>query len=84
MTFQEKLDKAKKVKQILDDEVIRQTWLDLEQKYVDEWIKTSPDDIEKREMLYLSIQVLQHVQDHFQAILNDGDIVVNYNKKLKR
>jgi len=35
-------------------------------------------------MLYLSIQVLQHVQDHFQAILNDGDIVVNYNKKLKR
>ena len=84
MTFQEKLDKAKKVKQILDDEVIRQTWLDLEQKYVDEWIATSPDDIEKREMLYLSIQVLQHVQDHFQAILNDGDIVVNYNKKLKR
>ena len=84
MTFQEKLDKAKKVKQILDDEVIRQTWLDLEQKYVDEWIKTSPDDIEKREMLYLSIQVLQHVQDHFQAILNDGDIVVNYNKKQKR
>ena len=84
MTFQEKLDKAKKVKEILDDEVIRQTWLDLEQKYVDEWIKTSPDDIEKREMLYLSIQVLQHVQDHFQAILNDGDIVVNYNKKLKR
>lgn len=84
MTFQEKLDKAKKVKQIIDDEVIRQTWLDLEQKYVDEWIKTSPDDIEKREMLYLSIQVLQHVQDHFQAILNDGDIVVNYNKKLKR
>ena len=84
MTFQEKLDRSKKVKQILDDEVIRQTWLDLEQKYVDEWIKTSPDDIEKREMLYLSIQVLQHVQDHFQAILNDGDIVVNYNKKLKR
>ncbi len=84
MTFQEKLDKAKKVKQILDDEVIKETWLDLEQKYVDEWIKTSPDDIEKREMLYLSIQVLQHVQDHFQAILNDGDIVVNYNKKLKR
>jgi len=84
MTFQEKLDKAKKVKQILDDEVIKQTWLDLEQKYVDEWIKTTPDDIEKREMLYLSIQVLQHVQDHFQAILNDGDIVVNYNKKLKR
>ena len=84
MTFQEKLDKAKKVKEILDDEVIRQTWLDLEQKYVDEWMKTSPDDIEKREMLYLSIQVLQHVQDHFQAILNDGDIVVNYNKKLKR
>ena len=84
MTFQEKLDKAKKVKQILDDEVIKETWLDLEQKYVDEWIKTSPDDIEKREMLYLSIQVLQHVQDHFQAVLNDGDIVVNYNKKLKR
>ena len=84
MTFQEKLDKAKKVKQILDDEVIKETWLDLEQKYVDEWIATSPDDIEKREMLYLSIQVLQHVQDHFQAILNDGDIVVNYNKKLKR
>tara|TARA_R100000700_G_scaffold6072_1_gene9542 strand:- start:719 stop:973 length:255 start_codon:yes stop_codon:yes gene_type:complete len=84
MTFQEKLDRSKKVKGILDDEVIRQTWLDLEQKYVDEWIKTSPDDIEKREMLYLSIQVLQHVQDHFQAILNDGDIVVNYNKKLKR
>ena len=84
MTFQEKLDRSKKVKEILDDEVIRQTWLDLEQKYVDEWIKTSPDDIEKREMLYLSIQVLQHVQDHFQAILNDGDIVVNYNKKLKR
>ena len=84
MTFQEKLDRSKKVKEILDDEVIRQTWLDLEQKYVDEWIKTSPDDIEKREMLYLSIQVLQHVQDHFQEILNDGDIVVNYNKKLKR
>ena len=84
MTFQEKLDRSKKVKEILDDEVIRQTWLDLEQKYVDEWIKTSHDDIEKREMLYLSIQVLQHVQDHFQEILNDGDIVVNYNKKLKR
>ena len=84
MTFQEKLDRSKKVKGILDDEVIKQTWLDLEQKYVDEWIKTSPDDIEKREMLYLSIQVLQHVQDHFQAILNDSDIVVNYSKKLKR
>lgn len=84
MTFQEKLDRSKKVKGILDDEVIKQTWLDLEQKYVDEWMKTSPDDIEKREMLYLSIQVLQHVQDHFQAILNDGDIAINFNKKPKR
>ena len=63
-----------RAKELLESELMREVFRQIEEDYVAGWRNTSARDTDARERLWLAVQVLGVVKDHLVIVANDGKL----------
>ena len=66
--------KAGQAYELLNSDLLRETFAYLENEYLTAWRNTNIRDEKSRENLFLSVRVLDHVRAHLNKLINDGKI----------
>lgn len=66
--------RASQAQAILDNELIKEAFNELESAYIATWRASKIDDAVGREKLFLAINVVGKVRDHLQAIVMNGKL----------
>lgn len=64
--------RGRRAQELLDDDLLKSAFEDLEKAYVAAWRDTSVDNVTGREKLFLAINVIGKVRDHLVTIASDG------------
>jgi len=59
---------------LLDDEILKGAFAELEQSYLAAWRATTIDNVAGREKLFLAVNIVGKVRDHLQRVVNDGKL----------
>lgn len=68
------VEAASRAKSLLEDGLIVGAFESLEQAYIERWRVTHIDDEKGREKLFLAVNVVGKVRQHFQTIINSGTL----------
>jgi hypothetical protein len=86
MTDEDKLSqaaaKAVRAKNLIENELLVESFQGLEESYISAWRNTSIEDISAREKLFLAINVVGKVRDHLTAVLTNGKLAAAELKQL--
>lgn len=74
--------KAIRVRDLLDNELLREAFDALEETYTAAWRATTIDDVSAREKLFLAINIVGKVRDHLTAIVTNGKLAQAELKEL--
>jgi hypothetical protein len=66
--------KAAHAQELLDDELLNETFETLEQSYTSAWRATVIDDVAGREKLFLAINIVGKVRDHLTSVVANGKL----------
>ena len=66
----EQLERAKRAKEIFNDEIFQESINRLEEHYTKAWKSTKKTDSETREYAYMMVQCVQELQSYFWAIMD--------------
>jgi|SRR5579872_5778251 len=66
--------KAMRAQDLLDNELLSESFKGLEEGYIAAWRATAIDDIAAREKLFLAINVVGKVRDHLTTIVTNGKL----------
>lgn len=72
MTPQERINRAKAAKDLLDSEVLRDAFAALDSRYVQNWRNAT--DPAERERLHTAVNCLDQVRAELRGYVTDGDI----------
>lgn len=64
--------KALRAQELLDNELLGEALKTLEDSYTSAWRSTTIDDVSSREKLFLAINIVGKVRDHFSAVVANG------------
>jgi hypothetical protein len=78
------VSKAKKAEGLLKDELLTEAFAGLETAYIEAWRKTTIEDVQGREKLFLAINVIAKVRDHLTSIVNGGKVAASELQELQR
>ena len=74
-----------KAKDLLENETFNIVFQKLEEKYLEDFSNSKPDDTQIREQSYLSLQNLRKLRQEISSLVTDGKIasaqIDNLNKK---
>jgi hypothetical protein len=86
MTDESKLNQAAaragRVQDLLDNELLAESFKRLEENYTAAWRATGIDDFGAREKLFLAINIVGKVRDHLAAIVANGKLAQAELKEL--
>ena len=86
MTDESKLNQATaravRAQDLLDNELLAESFMSLEENYTAAWRATTIDDVGSREKLFLAINVVGKVRDHLAAIVANGKLAQAELKEL--
>jgi hypothetical protein len=74
--------KALRAQELLDDELLSESFATLEENYTSAWRATVIDDVAGREKLFLAINIVGKVRDHLNAVLANGKLAQAELKEL--
>lgn len=66
--------KALRAQELLDNELLTETFKTLEENYASAWRATVIDDVAGREKLFLAISIVGKVRDHLNAVVANGKL----------
>ena len=66
--------KAVRAQELLDNELLTETFKTLEENYASAWRSTVIDDVAGREKLFLAINIVGKVHDHLNAVIANGKL----------
>ena len=66
--------KAVRAQDLLDNELLTETFKTLEENYASAWRATVIDDAAGREKLFLAINIVGKVRDHLNAVVANGKL----------
>ena len=61
-----------RAEELLQNELLKESFLVLREKYTESWTRSEPHERELREYLWKSLQVLTDVENHITKIANNG------------
>lgn len=64
--------RALRAQELLDNELLVETFKILEDNYASAWRSTAIEDVQGREKLFLAINIVGKVRDHLNATLANG------------
>lgn len=73
-------EKARRAKDIMEDEVFLSIFSDLEAKYISDWRNTQPADIQKRETAFAAIRALGDISGKLHSIANAPKVEAHNNR----
>jgi predicted metal-dependent hydrolase len=59
---------------LLENEILREAFVRLEERYVEEWRVSQFRDTDARERLWQAVNVLRKVKDHLAKVVSDGTL----------
>ena len=74
--------KALRAQELLDSELLTETFKALEENYTAAWRATVIDDVGGREKLFLAINIVGKVRDHLNAVVANGKLAQAELKEL--
>jgi hypothetical protein len=74
--------KALRAQELLDNELLTETFKTLEENYASAWRSTVIDDVAGREKLFLAVNVVGKVRDHLNAVVANGKLAQAELKEL--
>jgi hypothetical protein len=74
VTYDERIQRAKRAEQLLTDEVFIEAIADAEERIIADW-KASQDSA-GREMCWMKLQALEAVQGQLRATVDDGSVLL--------
>jgi hypothetical protein len=74
--------KAVRAQELLDNELLTETFKALEENYTSAWRATVIDDVAAREKLFLAINIVGKVRDHLNAVVANGKLAQAELKEL--
>lgn len=77
MTDDEKLARAARARQILDDPMVKEALADLERTFTIAWLNSKYDDHEGRERCYRQIRTARAFSKFFEDAMADGDVAAH-------
>lgn len=83
-TDHERLERARKAQELMEDEVLTEAFDLLEQRYLQELRDTKLTQEQERTQLWHRLKVLEHIRRELQAMVEDGYVVrLNLEKTRK-
>ena len=77
-------EKARKAKEILEDNVFQAILADLEAKYISDWRNTQPTDLQKREAAYAAMRALEDIKGKLNSVANAPRVDAHNNRNAAR
>jgi hypothetical protein len=74
--------KAVRAQELLDNELLTETFKTLEENYASAWRSTVIDDVAGREKLFLAINIVGKVHNHLNAVIANGKLAKAELKEL--
>jgi hypothetical protein len=74
--------KALRAQELLDNELLIESFKTLEENYASAWRATVIDDVAGREKLFLAINIVGKVRDHLAAVVANGKLAQAELKEL--
>ena len=74
--------RALRALELIDSELLTETFKTLEQDYTSAWRATVIDDVVGREKLFLAINIVGKVRDHLNAVVANGKLAQAELKEL--
>ena len=74
--------KAVRAQELLDNELLTDSFRTLEESYALAWRATAIDDVAGREKLFLAINIVGKVRDHLNAVVANGKLAQAELKEL--
>jgi len=68
----ERLARANRASSLLQDELVQEAFTRLESEYVRFWRESKPHAVADREKIYVAINVVGKVREHFGRVMADG------------
>lgn len=84
MDSRDRIDRARRVQHLLDNDDLSSAFESLEARYLREWRDTHITQDEIRTQLWHRIKVLDDVRTELQAMLQDGDVELHLEQSKKR
>jgi hypothetical protein len=75
-------ERASQAQALLDNDLIREAFDNLEQEYTEALFVTRPDQVQGRESLYLAVNVVRKVRAHLSNIIGNGKLASSVLREL--
>ncbi|WP_343577948.1 hypothetical protein [Pseudomonas sp.] len=73
-TLEKQLYDANRAREVLENEVFIQVWADVEQELTKAWQESPARDVEGREKIFLTLQMLRKLHKAIQTTLDSGKL----------
>lgn len=74
MTLESRIYDGNRAKEILENEVFQQVWIDIEQEYTEAWKNSPARDEEGRRKIWLYIQLMRKLKDQIVSTMESGKL----------
>lgn len=73
-TLEKQLYDANRAREVLENEVFIQVWADVEQELTKAWLESPARDVEGREKIFLTLQMLRKLHRAVETSLETGKL----------
>lgn len=84
LTKQQEVDRGQQARALLDSPLLGESIEKLKAKYLDEWTRTVPGDVEGRERLFQAYKMVDLLCAHLRVVVGDGSVAASQIAQLKR
>ena len=78
------IELGEKARSVVENEVYREAFDTIRNRYIDALINTAEDDVQRRERAYTAIRMLEEVESHLLSMMDKGKLAKQFLDKLNR
>lgn len=78
------IELGEKARSVVENEVYREAFDTIRNRYMDALINTAEDDVQRRERAYTAIRMLEEVESHLLSMMDKGKLAKQFLDKLNR
>jgi hypothetical protein len=83
VTKEQEIDRARRAAEIVESDIFKSAYADLELAYLREWQNTDPADVQGRERLFVALRVQRDFLTHLNSMIVAGKISAQQLQKLR-
>lgn len=78
------IELSDKARSVVENEVYRDAFVTIRNRYIESIINTAEDDVQRRERAYTAIRMLEEVESHLLSMMDKGKLAKQFLDKLNR